>query len=345
MRNIIISTFRKKSNYIIFLVLFVSTYLICGMFLNIFFNYSSEINNLKYDKRIYSLEINIDLNKRDLVLENNGYIDYYFPIFSNQVLKYNDRFVTINYFNMNTITIFNGKEIEKENDLIISSLLYEKLGYEGDPFGKKIELFIDGDIYEFNIVGITKNLSSQIYLKLETFKEIFNLEETKFYITPKNYESYQKLMELFLVNNIDSELSDLTSIDKIDSIKSIKYIYLLLLIVIMFMEYIFVAVIINSMIRNEIKDIAVFKALGYKYNLIKKIMLIRISIIIVISYFISIILVSCLSLFKIMKFDFLRMFNYYNLITIFILIYVLFVISKFGRKLKNMNVLNVLEDL
>ena len=113
----------------------------------------------------------------------------------------------------------------KENDLIISSLLYEKLGYEGDPFGKKIELFIDGDIYEFNIVGITKNLSSQIYLKLETFKEIFNLEETKFYITPKNYESYQKLMELFLVNNIDSELSDLTSIDKIDSIKSIKYIY------------------------------------------------------------------------------------------------------------------------
>lgn len=196
-----------------------------------------------------------------------------------------------------------GESFNSENEaqIILPYEIYNTKGEKielKDYVGKYVELEVEDFKIEAFVSGIYDNINnkSDIYIN-EFFKEKlveYNnkiLSENQFIAIVNNYTNVNKVIDQ--INELEGCSANLLSYEgqsdiKIYNLASLLIIVLLIAIVIF--VYISIGVILDSMINDEKKDIAILKSIGYKIKHISKIMVYRIYFILTISLVIGVLL-------------------------------------------------------
>lgn len=346
MISLIFSGFREKKKYIISLILFIFGYLILLIIFSIHNHYRYNIDLLKNEPINRGIEIFInDLSAIDSFKND---IEYYYPIFANQEIKINNQYYYFNSWNSDD-TLIVGQTIKNTNEIIISKRLFNILKLNENDYNKILEYTVNNNEYTFNIVGVSSNNQSDIYMSYKDFITIFDLEPDRYYILIDNYDKVSKFIESMTEIGILANLYDSTIQSQIDSMVNLKNIYEYIMCFIVLLIFIFLLVIVKNSIQYENKNIAIFKAMGYRINNILYIILMRLIIVSLLSYIVIQLLIFLifiissnifiqygLSLFNLLKYNTITM----VLICVLILINVFF----YKKKIFKMNVIEILQD-
>lgn len=341
MKYVMKLSFRNKRRYFLFIILFLFSYLIVTIFSNNLYRYNKKIIKLEQDRENLALEVNI--NSIELLPEIKELTHYYYPIYPSQILKYKDRNIKVNYFNNVNNSDIISEEL-KDNEIILSNFFNEDIkSLEGFDINT-IELTLDNFDYKFEVVNLVRDSSAHAYISLNSFEKIFKLKKDLIYIMPKDYVSYQKLINILNKEKIQYEKSNVSFQSEIDNIKFTINMYLCVLIIIMFIMIAFIYFLIKNILFCESKDIAIFKVSGYNTLLIQRIIIYRMLIILFLSFFIFLFISIFFVILKIINISFLNV-VIINFIFTFIIIFIIYiVIMKQYKYIKEMNVVKVLEE-
>lgn len=344
MFNVIFSAFREKKKYIISLLLFLITYLIFLILLSIYNYYSNNINLLQNEPINRGIEVYTnDINN---IVTND--IEMYYPIFPNQTIKKDSKYYDLNSWNEESNLIL-GKKPETKAEIVISKNLFTLLKLKEDDYQQTLTLSINDNLYKFNIVGITNNIKADIYLDELSFQSIFDIKPNKYYVLINSYKNVNKFINNLMNQGISASLYDATMQVQIDSMKNMQNMYTYIMIAIIIVIFLFLIVIIKNNIQYENKNIAIFKAFGYRSIKILYIILMRLVFISLLAYTIIQLLTSVI--FLILR-KFIETYNLslinlftYNTITMFIIMGLIFInVFIYKKKVVKMNAIEVLQD-
>ena len=315
-------------------------------FYNIISNVVNELENESINR---GLEVNIDKENAEKYFNNNPKVQFYYPLVSNEPIKGDKFIININYFNYRTVKLLYGRKINENNEIIISKNYLNYLKLDEQSYAKQIKLKLNNKDYSFNIVGVTNNNYAHIYMNYDLFNEIFDLALDKYYVMTTNHTNFEQLSKELSENNFYNNLSDSTGEIEIDSLKEIRNIFFYLGIGLCILIFIFIYMIIKNIVNDEIKDIAIFKAIGFKYKKILQILLFRFLFLLSIIYLIFLIFILILTIInyfiiKVSYISFSNLFNFTNITTLIILFIVLFNLLFTNIKINKINILQVLDD-
>lgn len=202
---------------------------------------------------------------------------------------------------------------------------------------------------EFNNEVIIEILNSDLLLSIETLSEDLRSYEfidkidiskknnyhIKSYIhitVNKNIGNIQYILENYFEEKIGSENytiknNNLLDID-IKIIKNISYIVYFIFFIILFLAFTSINIIIKKSLDNRVREIAIYKSVGYKNNHLFRLILYELLIVVIISYIFSTILsILILSFLSKLFSDMISIqLNIVNLIWIYNLLFILWVL-------------------
>lgn len=292
----IFSAFRNKKRYTIYTALIILIFILCFILCINYNYYNYQINYVIGGKEANrGLVLYYDDKEIQNLVDEIKYIDNYSPLYNEENIKYNKKVYKINSnFQKNIIY---GKNIEKDNELLISLLFFRNMGLKEDDIGNtSIDLSFNGEKYSFLIVGVTDDNHSHFYINDNVMENALKLKPSKYYLLVDNYVNVSKVIQLLNDKDYTVEYYDSGSLYEIEEVQKAKKIYLYLCLLFIVCLIIFFKSIIKSIVTSELKNISLYKAIGFKNKSIKNIIVKRIAIIISFSYFITTILAIFLSL-------------------------------------------------
>lgn len=345
MLGLILSGFREKKIYIISLVLFLLGYLVMLALFSIYNHYNFNISILKNEPinrgvEVYTSDVQI-------IKSYKSNIENYYPVFANQEVKKDNKYYDFNSWN-NDIKLSIGKDPKNENEIVVSQRLYNNLKLNENDYNKVIEYSINNTTQKFYIVGVTNNNQADIYMNAKDFTALFDTDPNRYYVLINNYNNVNKFIENMMDNGLTANLYDSTIQTQIDSMENLKNIYQVIMCFIIVLIFLFLLVIVKNNIYHENKNIAIFKAIGYRNSKILGIILARLFIISLISYAImQIISFTAFSCFNVFSQYGLTLSNFllYNTFTMgIIFLLILMNTILYRNKVVKMSVIDVLQD-
>ncbi len=283
----IFSAFRNKKRYILYTTLIMLIFILCFILCINYNYYNYQINYIIGGKEINrGLVLYYENEKIQNLVNEIKYIDSFSPLYNEAKIKYNGKVYKINSnFQKNIIY---GKNIEKDDELIISMLFFKNMGLEESDIGNtSINLLLKGKNYKFLIVGVTDDNHCHFYINNDSVENILELCPSKYYLLVNSYNNVSKVIKSLTDKDYFVEYYDSGGLYEIEDVQSAKktYLYLCLLIIICLM--IFFKSIINNIVTSETKNISLYKAIGFKNKYIKNIIIKRIAIILNFSYLLA----------------------------------------------------------
>lgn len=345
MLNLILSGFREKKIYIISLVLFILSYLILLTLFSIYNHYNYNISILKNEPINRGIEVYT--NNAHSIESYKNIIEKYYPIYANQKIKKENKYYDFNSWN-DDIKLSIGKEPKNKNEIVVSKRLYNSLKLNEKDYNKVVEYSINNTIQKFYIVGITSNNQADIYMNKNDFTSLFNIDPNKYYVLINNYSNINNFIENMMNNGLTASLYDSTMQTQIDSMENLKNIYQVVMLFIIILIFMFLLVIVKNNIYHENKNIAIFKAIGYRNSKILNIILVRLFIVSLISYVImqilSFITFSCFNIFNQYGLTLINLLIYNTITMVIIFLLILINIIFYRSKIVKMNVIDTLKD-
>lgn len=316
-----------KKYFIILISIFLFIFLILTIDSYYKYSYNKEVvNNL--NNRIVKVNVFnvIDKNKIFNDLKNDKTVNLIYKDFP----YINDKNTNLSYINDENLNIIYGKKINdlNINEIIISQNLKSKYKINNNytfEYNKKI--------YNFKVVGYYKTDSNNIYANLETILNILNDNNLEFssnylILILNSYTDSVKMINKLNQDNIDANFIDYTGLQNMKEYKKIlntmKYILFIILVIIFVILYL----IINSIMDFEKKDIGYMLISGYLRKDIFKILFLKTIIILILTYFISFIIVN-LIIFILRSCFVINIINisFYNTLLLFLIITIFDIIN------------------
>jgi hypothetical protein len=340
MKDIVLSSFKEKSKYIVFLLLFLFVYLIFTILLSTYIEYNENIEAIKNDDINKTLEVNI--NKEDALnyFEENSKVITYYPIFSDKLVTINGDYYNVNY-NSDNYEILKGKTNGK-GEIIVSEGVFNRLGLTS--LNDTLTITYNNINYTFEVVGIIQKTGTSIYLNLDDFLDMFELEENKYYVVVKNHDDIENIIKELNTLGYMADRYDTTGETQIETIESLKTTYRFIILALTIILFIFLNITIKNILNKENKDIAIYKALGYKLDKILLIIFFRFLIILLFTLLIvSVIYIIYFGL--IYQNISLLSIIISNVITTFIILGLIIInLIKYKTNIKKMNVFDILQE-
>ncbi len=275
MINIFFSSFKRKKNYLILLALLILCYLLFGIFLFLYYKNENSIDLIKNDKINRGIEIICSEEDINSILSNHSAIEYFFPIYNNQVLKINNTNYSVNYFNNYEDDIISGEKISNSKEIILSSKIKEDI------------VNINVGKNKYKVVGVINNPKASLYFDKNEFEEMFNVKPTKYYALIKDYEYIPSVINYLASKNIVAYNYDVSLSTEIESLQKVQNLYISSMIIIILLLMLFFAIIIKNLLNIEKKNIALLKLIGYSNKKISLIVFARILFVIICSILLS----------------------------------------------------------
>lgn len=283
MKTVILSSFRNKNKYLIFMSLFVISFIMILVLISTkeYYQYvldsgiSSKIENRKL------LVLNNEYFPE--VLDTNDYIKEYYPN-TNINSVFNNEKLLLSYLTEDELKLTSGKYISNTNEIIVPKKLESYLN-------NNINIKVDNQEYTLKVVGIS-DIDNIVVSKnfLNQLIESFNLEIEYYNIISNNYNDIEKIIDLFNQNGYVSFLASDEGLSEYNELsKFIDMLYMFIYILIIF-DFIFIIYIIKNIINNEKKEMAIFKAIGFSNLRINFIIISRILLMVIISSLLSLLL-------------------------------------------------------
>ncbi len=293
-KMIIYSAFRNKK-YIVYTILITLLFILSYIFCLNYNYYDYQINDVLGEKEVnrglilYYEEDNIE----DLISEIN-HIDNFFPLYNNINIKIGKNTYKINSDFKKDIVY--GKSIEKDNELIISMLYFRTLEINESEIGyKTIDLAIDGKKNTFTIVGVTDDNHSHFYINTNAINNVLNVRPNSYYLLVDTFSNVQSVVQYVQDKNYSIEYYDSGSLYEIEEVQKAKKSFIYLCILIILCLTLFFINIIKNIFTSELKNISLFKAIGFKNKSIRKVITSRVTTILTLSFIITLILTVLLS--------------------------------------------------
>lgn len=346
MFHFILSGFREKKIYIISFILFLLGYFFLLVLFSIYNHYDYEINSLKEE------EVNrgVDVYTNDIhTLDSyNDIIEKYYPVYTSKQIEKDHQYYDFNTWN-DDFKITLGSEPKNKYDVVVSERLYRNFHLSEDDYHRTINYSINGVNYQFHIVGITNHNQVDIYMNMNDFISLFQSFPNQYFVLINHYQSVQPFIEKLMKSGIVAEIHDSTIQMQIDSIKNLKRIYFIILCFIMILLFLFLWIIVKNNIQHENKNIAIYKAIGYRINQINFIITMRLLLVALFSYFfiqICMIIVSFIyhNTLILYGLGLLKLIQYNTYILFVIICFIILNIYFYRRKIIKMNVMDVLQD-
>lgn len=364
MKLLIFNYFRNKRKVHPFFLMIFSCLLVI-IFLIYLIQYFDYVNVVNIKNKLINRTFITNFEHRKLNLNNIKHT-YKMDIVP---LSFSDKITaSLIYFPMDEIKIKYGNKCKRKNDILISLELAEKIN-----INKPISLVnkeVSGNVYgnktTFKIVGIYDNSSVINNNYIYTLEETININDYRKISTSYNhehlyviiiddYKNYNYVINEFSTHKIDiSLLSDLGKSEIITYEYIIKFLKVMKLVTIIAI-FIILFIVINNILFDEKKDIAILKTAGYNEKNIIKILLLRIycffSLALIIIIPIIVFMILLILIFKIPSFLYNFIFyDYFNIIepiiNILIISFLLpiFAIFIFNRKIKKINPIDLFKS-
>lgn len=283
MKTVILSFFRNKNKYLIFMSLFVISFIMILVL----------ISTKEYYQYVLDSGIGSKIENRKLLvlnneyfpeaLDTNDYIKEYYPN-TNINSVFNNEKLLLSYLTEDELKLTSGKYISNTNEIIVPKKLESYLN-------NNINIKVDNQEYTLKVVGIS-DIDNIIVSKnfLNQLIESFNLEIEYYNIISNNYNDIEKIIDLFNQNGYVSFLASDEGLSEYNELsKFIDMLYMFIYILIIF-DFIFIIYIIKNIINNEKKEMAIFKAIGFSNLRINFIIISRILLMVIISSLLSLLL-------------------------------------------------------
>lgn len=283
MKTVILSSFRNKNKYLIFMSLFVISFIMILVL----------ISTKEYYQYVLDSGIGSKIENRKLlvlnneyfpeVLDTNDYIKEYYPN-TNINSVFNNEKLLLSYLTEDELKLTSGKYISNTNEIIVPKKLESYLN-------NNINIKVDNQEYTLKVVGIS-DIDNIVVSKnfLNQLIESFNLEIEYYNIISNNYNDIEKIIDLFNQNGYVSFLASDEGLSEYNELsKFIDMLYMFIYILIIF-DFIFIIYIIKNIINNEKKEMAIFKAIGFSNLRINFIIISRILLMVIISSLLSLLL-------------------------------------------------------
>lgn len=283
MKTVILSSFRNKNKYLIFMSLFVISFIMILVL----------ISTKEYYQYVLDSGIGSKIENRKLLvlnneyfpeaLDTNDYIKEYYPN-TNINSVFNNEKLLLSYLTEDELKLTSGKYISNTNEIIVPKKLESYLN-------NNINIKVDNQEYTLKVVGIS-DIDNIVVSKnfLNQLIESFNLEIEYYNIISNNYNDIEKIIDLFNQNGYVSFLASDEGLSEYNELsKFIDMLYMFIYILIIF-DFIFIIYIIKNIINNEKKEMAIFKAIGFSNLRINFIIISRILLMVIISSLLSLLL-------------------------------------------------------
>ncbi len=283
MKTVILSFFRNKNKYLIFMSLFVISFIMILVL----------ISTKEYYQYVLDSGIGSKIENRKLLvlnneyfpeaLDTNDYIKEYYPN-TNINSVFNNEKLLLSYLTEDELKLTSGKYISNTNEIIVPKKLESYLN-------NNINIKVDNQEYTLKVVGIS-DIDNIVVSKnfLNQLIESFNLEIEYYNIISNNYNDIEKIIDLFNQNGYVSFLASDEGLSEYNELsKFIDMLYMFIYILIIF-DFIFIIYIIKNIINNEKKEMAIFKAIGFSNLRINFIIISRILLMVIISSLLSLLL-------------------------------------------------------
>lgn len=313
MINQFLYIFRNKRKFKSFFLLIISCLLfVFFLLMALNYYYFNSMNNIERKIENRSVMINSDEFDENFLSEIFNYRGV------EKVYKFYDS-IPVNVFDKNYYFNYKSSEDLNDNNVIISNELALEITNktkEKKIVGRDYEFKINGKIYNFLISGIHNNKnSSELYVSLNTMERFSvnnNLKNKGPYIVILN--SYFRVNEFCKQMSKEGIVANLYNDTGVGEIKFFSNIMMMFEIIIFFNIIIIFATMIcitKNIIREEKKDIAILKTLGYSKYEIVKILLYRLWTICIYAFVVSLSLIL-LILFMLYIFNFIPNLFVYN---------------------------------
>lgn len=325
----------------------VSLFIIVAQFLLAYYQYTinKTVDKKEENRTLVILGITKEINYKELgELEKLPHVVNIHEEYSNWNLKEEDKFfIPQNNYQISNISL--GRNIKNKKEALINKTAAND--YElsiGDT------LYLNNK-YEFQIVGLTNDESApSIYFENQTLREIAYQEKaylSKVYLIIDEYQYLNSVIQKLSSKGYEASQNDtldqeVNTLEKI--INNIKYgLYFII-----FLSIIIAFSLFNYLLKNEAKNNALLKLIGYKNKSIVIMNFIYLLIILVMTFFIEFITYFFLKLIL----DFIKIFTipyfkYLNIIGfIFIIYLVILLVLSIGNYfyLKKSDMLNIIEE-
>ena len=286
MKLLIFNYFRNKRKVYPFFLMILSCLFVI-IFLIYLTQYLNYINNVNIKNKLINRTFIVNYENKKL--NNNKHIKYTYKM-NTLPISFSDKInASLIYFPMDEIKIKYGNKCKQNNEILISLELAKKISINNPTslINKEVSINIYDNTTTFKIVGIYDNSSvinsDYIYTLKETIKLNDNLKistnfdnDNLYIVIIDDYINSNYIIDKFTSQKIDiSLLSDLgkSEIDTYEYI--IKFLKIMELGTIIAV-FIILFIIINNILFDEKKDIALLKTVGYNKNSIIRILLLRV---------------------------------------------------------------------
>ncbi len=257
-----------------------------------------------------------------------------------------------------------GFEDDKEMQIILpSKFLTQENKYISleSYYGKKVKLRLEDYEVEVYVTGIYDDINSNyVYINKNLKDDLvrYNREietSTILSVIVDDYKNIEHVIENLKNNySYNANIREMSGQSDIKMYNLASLLIIVIVILVTIFMYISIGIIIDGIISDERKDIAILKAIGYKKKHLNKIMSYRIFTVLTISFIIGILLSMFLNILigKIIQtrldINILQNYKAYFIITILLVILIYLVstitIKLNNKKIKRVNAIELLKD-
>ncbi len=353
MNNILFTAFRDKGKYFLYilLLLFVSIlFLILSLFHEYYTYQIYEVLGKKEENRGIVIE-NTDDNVKKKIAEMKEIVSFEPLYFDIKIFDTKKKKISVNVYRQDELLM--GIEPREENDIVISKFYYNILELEEDDIQRKkeIKVYIDNQEVNLNIVGVTSNNQINLYMQESLFTVLSNNNPQKYYVVVDEYKNLNKVTNEFLESGYFSELKDATGNFEIEKMKTTQKTLQYILFACFLLLFTVLFYIIKNIFYAEGKNISILKAIGFPTYKICFLLFFQMFVLIVFSILFLFFMYGLV--YFIFRMNNFQIVKFLSSIPIFKLLWIEFVtfllvlfmnILSYIHKVKNMNILKVLND-
>lgn len=270
--NEINKIFNNKNKYIFLISIFIFVIeLLLGIGLY-FYQYNEQILKKDYSSRLLTI-VSTDENLYERINKIDG-VESVYPKWVNCYVKdkYENTYV-FNYIDNDTLDIIKGKNIfmlDKDEVIVPNTSALE--------IKDKIEFFYNDKEYTFTVEGIYDNSLGLDYFLVNdvTLEEISYQIEDRYQIVVDDYEHIEKVMEELNKENFDVNVDNVKNLDLLNKNQKIISILISFLVFLLFFMIGIILIVINDILYENQKNIAIMKVCGYKNKAIMYFILLHI---------------------------------------------------------------------
>lgn len=252
---------------------------------------------------------------------------YYYPVYASETINFNDYVLSVNY-NRNLL----------ENEIYISNNASLKLNYSDN----NITFNFNNKDYSF-IIKDKLNAHTDIFLSLNMFNELYNNLPSHFYVLLNSYYDAKSFINEVGDIEVFSELADTSHLKELEILELSErkinlMIYSSLPIIFLIIYYI-----IKAIITSDLKNISLYRILGFRTKMVLIYIFKRVFILIFSSFIILNFITYVLASFNIAFLKNINIVNY-NLFSLIVISIILIInLINYYFKLKKVNYIKVLE--